>query len=163
MQTESVQIGLWIDLLKEGQVRAHVTLSETEESYTAIMLQRFILCSELTGITLALEYLESQAKNRTLKKSTLGYAADAGLILAGLFPERAKKKNVPVSYLTGMSQVCFFELAQVCETMNHYKEAQQYHEVGRAVERLAYVLYCMRRKNSTIGELLPFIKPSTLH
>lgn len=155
MLLATTEMGLWVDLLREGQERARVALSETEESYTAFMLQRFTERQELTSITLALAYLESQIENSTAKRQgVLWDTADAGLILAGLFPERARTKNVPVSYFTGMSQVCYFELAQLCERMKLPGEAEQYREIGFGVERLAYVLYCTRRKNTTVGELL---------
>lgn len=154
MQIHNAEIGLWVDLLKEGQGRAHVSLSETEESYTALMLQRFARRTDLTTITFALAFMEHAHEGPVQRQDSLWETADAGLLVAGLFPERARKKNVSVSYFTDMSQICFFELAGICERLRHQSEAGMYREIGAGVERVAYVLYCTRRKNIAIQEVL---------
>jgi hypothetical protein len=156
LATGRTSMELWVDLLKEGQKRANIALSEMEEGYTIAMLERHTRNANLIGITLATEYLESQSKSRTERQGILSSVADIGLILAGLFPERAKRKNVPVSYFTGMSQICFFELSGICETRRRFQEAREYHEIGMHAEVLAYVLFCMRRNNTTVREILPF-------
>ncbi len=163
MDTGTTEIGLWVDLLKEGQARAYIRLSETEEAYTVHMLQRFILDSELTSTTLALGYLESQSEGNSKKYKNLWRTADAGLLLAGLFPERARKKNVPVSYFIGMSQVCFLSLAQLCDKIKLPLEAKEYREIAVGVPRVACVLHCTRRKNTTVHELLHLPSGNSLH
>jgi hypothetical protein len=152
--TTNAEIGLWVDLLKEGQDRAHVNLSETEESYAALMLQRFTTKTNLTTITFALAYMEHVHDNQVRRQDSLWETADAGLLMAGLFPTCARKRNVPISYFTGMSQVCFFELAEICDRLKHSDEAGVYREVGIGVERVAYMLYCMRRRSTTMQEVL---------
>lgn len=163
MHTEGTESGLWRDLLKEGQVRAAVTLSETQEAYTVNMLQRFILDTELINTTLALGFLESTNDGPAKKYGSLWHTADAGLLLAGLFPERAGKSNVSVSYFTGMSEACFLSLANLCETMRRPLEAKEYREIGMSVKRLACVLYCTRRRNTTVHEMLNLPKGSLAH
>ena len=163
MHTGTTEIGVWVDFVKEGQARSYITLSETEEAYTVHMLQRFMLDPELTNTTLALGYLESQTESYAKKYGSLWHTADAGLLMAGLFPERARKKNVPISYLKGMSQVCFFSLAQLCDKMKRPLEAKEYREIGAGVERLACVLHCTRRKNTTVHELLDFPEGNSFH
>lgn len=163
MYTENIETGLWVDLLKEGQARAYIRLSEKEEAYTVHMLQRFILDPELTNTTLALGYLESQTEGNSKKYRSLWHTADAGLLMAGLFPERARKKNVPVSYLTGMSQLCFLSLAELCDKIKHPLEAKEYREIAAGVPRVACVLHCARRRNSTVHELLHLPPGDSLH
>lgn len=154
MQLNNAETGLWVDLLKEGQDRAHITLSETEESYTTFMLQRFARRTDLTTITFALAFLEHEHEGPVQRQDSLWETADASLLVAGLFPERARRKNVPVSYFTDMSQICFFELANVCERLRRPDEAGMYREIGTGVERVAYVLFCTRRRNATVQEML---------
>lgn len=153
MHVNNVGTGLWVDLLKEGQDRAHVSLSETEESYTVFMLQRFTRRTDLTTITFALAFMEHERESPVRRQDSLWETADASLLVAGLFPERARRKNVSVSYFTDMSQICFFELAGICDRLNHQGEANMYREIGAGVERVAYVLYCTRRKNTTVQEV----------
>lgn len=154
MQLNNAEIGLWVDLLKEGQDRAHVNLSETEESYTALMLQRFVRRADLTTITFSLAFLEHEHETPVRRQDSLWETADASLLVAGLFPERARKKNVSVSFFTDMSQICFFELANICDRLRHPGEAGTYREIGTGVERVAYVLHCTRRRNPTVQEIL---------
>ena len=163
MLTANTETGLWVDLLKEGQVRACVTLSETEEAYTVHMLQRFMRDVELTDTTLALGYLDSQTDSQAKKYGSLWHTADAGLLLAGLFPERARKRNVSVSYFTDISQVCFFSLAEICDRMRRPLEAKEYREIGTGVKRVTCVLHCARMKTRTVRELLDLPKGNLFH
>lgn len=153
MQLNNAETRLWVDLLKEGQRRARVSLTETEESYTVFMLQRFTRKTDLLALTLALAFLEHEQEPAMQRQDSLWETADTGLLVAGLFPERAKRKNVSVSYFTDMSQICFFELASICDRLKHPGEACMYREIGAGVERVAYVLYCTRRKNTTMQEI----------
>jgi hypothetical protein len=163
MHTEYTETRLWRDLLKEGQTRAYVNLSETQEAYTVHTLQRFLLDSELIKTTLALGYLESQTESQAKRYGSLWNTADAGVLLAGLFPEQARKRNVSVSYFMGMSQVCFFDLAQLCDRMKRPLEAKEYREIGTGVERIVCVLHCVRRRNTTVHELLNLPTGGLLH
>jgi hypothetical protein len=88
---------LWVNLLQEAEARARTKLTTNQESYLVFMLMRFIQRTELLGITLSLQYLESTLEIRRVQEIKLADTADAGLLFAGLFPERAKRLNVSSS------------------------------------------------------------------
>jgi hypothetical protein len=131
---------LWANLVQDASQKASVALSEIQESYIVFMLMRFITKCDLFDKTLALAYLESTLETYRMREVMLSETADTALLLAGLFPERAKKLNVMSSYFVDMSRLCFLDLAALCKRLKHEGEAQMYEEVGSKVELLAYVL-----------------------
>jgi hypothetical protein len=144
---------LWVNLLQEAEARARTKLTTNQESYLVFMLMRFIQRTELLGITLSLQYLESTLEIRRVQEIKLADTADAGLLFAGLFPERAKRLNVSSSYFRDISRICFSDLADLCESMKHKGESLLYREIAKDIEQLAYLLYCTRTSNIPVREL----------
>lgn len=142
--TGNTQTELFVSLLKDAQRNAQVALTENEESYAVFMLMRFMRRCEILNTTLALKYLESTLESRAVSAVLLQDAADAGLLFAGLFPERSRRLNVPYTYFANMSRICFLTLADICDTLKHQGEAMLYREVGASTEKLSYVLSCTR-------------------
>lgn len=154
MSPANAEAWLWVGLIKEGQSRSYIRLSESEEAYTVHLLQRHQRDPALINCNLALGYLESQEQSGSRQYGSLWQTADAGLLLAGLFPEQARARNVSASYFTGMSQCCFSSLAQLCDRLHRPLDAQTYRQMAQAVERVACVLHSVRRGNTTVHELL---------
>ncbi|MFA6608322.1 MAG: hypothetical protein WCT07_00180 [Candidatus Paceibacterota bacterium] len=162
LHVRDTQTELFFDLIRDGEKRAKTFLPESLESYMVFMLQRHLKNATITTTVFAIEYLENLTKNLHERQSCLSETADAGLILAGLFPERSRRLNVSYTYFTDMSQLCFFDLAQVCHRLEHEGEAMLYKELGENVQKLAGVLYASRGSDET-KNLLDFQKISTLH
>ena len=137
-------MALWVDLLKEGQARAQIPLSEFEESYTVFMLCRFMDKPGFMDAVLALSYLESQNLPPHKKEKTLRTTADTGIILAGLFPERAERLNVSCAYFVEMSKACFTELASLYHRMRQPIESRDCFLLARSAEKLSFVLGAVR-------------------
>jgi hypothetical protein len=159
----NTQTELWVNLLQEAEARAKTKLTVNQESYLVFMLMRFVERSELLGITLSLQYLESTLESRKVQEIKLADTADAGLLFAGLLPERAKRLNVSSSYFRNMSRTCFLGLADLCESMKHKEESLLYREIAQSIEQLAYVLYCTRSKNTPIKELFQTTGREIIH
>lgn len=154
MFISSTEVGLWVDLLREGQARAHMDLSEATEAYTVHLLQRYLVSPWLIDVNLALGYLQSQAQSGALKHASLHRTADAGLLLAGLFPSQSRARHVTPSYFTGMSRACFLDLANLCDSMRRPTEAKKYRDMALNVEPVVCVLNCVRRNTRTVHEIL---------
>jgi hypothetical protein len=162
MYVEMKRNELWQNLLKEGQTQSSIVLSEDQEAYLAFALQRFVTRCELVSITLALAYLESFCFGPRHRKLALSDAGDAGLLLAGLFPERAKRLNVSSSYFMEMSKVCFFDLAEVCEQLRHKGEAELYRDIGHNIQKLTRVLSSTRAHKQTDTQVFTFCSNESL-
>lgn len=136
---------LWIKLLKEGQQKSNICLTEYQESYTVFMLQRFLRRADFASVPFALQYLEGMLIVGPIERQgILADVADASLIMAGLFPERARRINVSDYYFVQMSQICFREIADICHRLKHRGETTLYQEVREGVPNIARVLYASR-------------------
>ena len=162
LHTGNTLTELWVDLLQEASGRAKTKLTENQESYLVFMLMRFIGRCELSGITLSLKYLESTLESRRVQEVKLADTADAGLLFAGLFPERSRRLNVSSSYFMEMSRICFFNLADLCEMMKHQGESMLYRDIAENVEKLTYVLSCTRTSKIALQELSQITRQGTL-
>lgn len=104
--------GKWVEFVQHGEARAARMLGEDLESFLVFALMRFMRRTDLFSVVLALEYLNAATTYVGQKrKNALGEVGDISLILAGLFPERARVLNVSESYFTNMGRAAFDELA----------------------------------------------------
>lgn len=142
--TETSEVGLWVSLVKLGETRASVHLPEELESYTVFMLMRNVCNQTLLDEPVALLFLESIDKKDELKKIKLAKAGDQSLLIAGLFPERARRARVSPDYFLSMSQVAYTTLSDVCEKTRKYREAMHYATIAHNAEKIASVLSHMR-------------------
>lgn len=144
---EGTSVSLWTELIKEGEAKTNITLSENEESYIVFMLQRFLRKTEFASLPFAISYLESLLlDSKNYQRAVLNDTADASLIMAGFFPERAKRLCVSSSYFMQISRSCFLELATICDYFKHRGESSLYREVGMNIPNLAAVLYSVKNK-----------------
>ena len=164
---------LWYELLKEGQENARITLTEIEESHSVFMLQRFIRRTDFGSIPFALQYLEQVLSwGKIERQRILSDVGDACLIMAGFFPERAKRVNVSSSYFMDLSQTCYQEHAELSAYMKRKGEAALYQEVGKSVPKIAHVLNASKnkvcqelsslttgRRNSSVSKRTPLQSP----
>ena len=140
---------LWIKLLKEGQSTSKIGLTESQESYAVFMLQRFLRRTEFASVPFALQYLEGMLIVGPIERQgRLADVADASLIMAGLFPERARRINVNSDYFIQMSRMCFQELIRICQRLKRQGETMLYQEIQEGVPDIAHVLYALRSNAS---------------
>ncbi|MEN9881117.1 MAG: hypothetical protein RLZZ308_300 [Candidatus Parcubacteria bacterium] len=163
MHPEDTWKKLLVELVQEGEQRAKIHLSENQESYLVFALRRFAQKCNFLDEALALNYLISISKPSYEQSMLLADTADASLLIAGLYPERAKRLNVSSSYFMTLSKMSFFSLVDVCEKLKHKGEASLYKELGENVSNLVSVLYCTRRNAITTPFLLEENNYTTLH
>ena len=89
---------------------------------------------------IALMFLKSLEEERSVRQLHLAKTADASLIIAGLFPERARRARVSPKYFLSMSQMAYMTLYDVCEAMKKYHDAKQYSLIAENTEKIAIVL-----------------------
>ncbi len=144
LNTANTQTELWFNLIREAEEKRLLTLTETQEGYLVFMLQRFMKRSEIFDTTLALEYLNSSDKPYHQREIALTDVADISLLFAGLFPDRSRKLNVSNRYFRDMGQMCFFDLAILCNRLKHKGEPMLYQDIARSIDVLISVLLCVR-------------------
>ncbi|NNM58614.1 MAG: hypothetical protein HKM04_02230 [Legionellales bacterium] len=102
----------WRALVCEAEKASSIILPDELEGYLVLMLTRFTEQTHLADTVLALEYLEAQTMTGFAKGETLRDVADKCLLIAGLFPQRADKKRVRISYFVEVGRSAYDALAQ---------------------------------------------------
>lgn len=105
--TETAQ---WHALVSEAEAAAGCALKEDTESYLVFMLMRFLRKARLAKDSLALVYLQALQKRGALREQALREVGDQCLLYAGLFPEQAQRRCVPVSYYVDLGRSAYLLL-----------------------------------------------------
>lgn len=113
MQSIIIQptLAQWYGLVYEAEQRRVVHLDEALESYLVFLLMRFVEKPDLASSVLALDFLNSAQYTGEQRNVLLQELGDKCLLLSGLFPGRAQRKRVRISYFVGMGQAAYAELA----------------------------------------------------
>ncbi len=142
----------WYELVSEAEATAHCSLAEELESYLVFLLMRFANRPEVTGTTLALEYLNSVRETGRLQQEQLKDVGDQCLLLSGLFPRLAERKRVKISYFVDLGRVAYQQLS----TLLRNSAAPLYAHLSHDFVPLMDVLQVIGRGNGNATlELLP--------
>jgi hypothetical protein len=102
---------LWFELVREGESRMHLRLPDEVESYLVFVLQRHQHDARLGGRTIALECLHGLELAGQARTDALRDVGDRCLLIAGLFPRLARRRNVPPGYYAALGQAAYAEVA----------------------------------------------------
>lgn len=109
------ETALWHTLVCDAESLAKTTLNEEMESYLVFMLMRFMQDAQLSGRVIALDYLQSFHAHGQAQREQLQEVGDSCLILSGLFPHRAERRQVRISYFVGLGRSAYFNIAEQLE------------------------------------------------
>lgn len=137
---QPTQTALWQELIQKAQDRADTPLEEMLESYLIFVLMRHSADARLGHRLMAMEFLQSQAAVGTERRDGLRDVGDQCLLIAGLFPERAKRRRVPVSYFIDLGSSAYRDLSEAMRA----GIAELYAELSEAFEDLVRVLLAAR-------------------
>jgi hypothetical protein len=106
----------WLALISEAQSACEVTLNEDLESYLVFLLMRFTEQSDIAHSVMALDFLRSHLLEGRHRTGLLRDVGDKCLLFAGLFPGRAQRRRVPISYFVHLGQSAYGELTHGPQT-----------------------------------------------
>lgn len=98
---------LWHELVRDGEDRAHVELPETVESYLVFMLQRHQRDGLLGARVMALDLLDGLDRVGSDRADALRDVGDRCLLIAGLFPALARRRNVTPRYYAALGRSAY--------------------------------------------------------
>jgi hypothetical protein len=130
----------WKTLVKEAEDANHYSLSEDLESYLVFLLTRFTGKPEIANSVLALDFLRSLEHTGQLRNEALRDVGDKSLLFAGLFPGRADKRCVKISYFVDVGRNAYSALA----TLSQNTMSELYVALGKSFVVLMDVLQVMR-------------------
>jgi hypothetical protein len=139
----------WYQLIATAKHACGYDLSDGLDHYLVLTLQAFMENTDIADNVLAIEFLENvtqQSNHETTQN--IRYVGDQCLLLSGLFPERAKKRNVSLSYYIDLGKNSYLHLANAGRHLKLNNEL--FFELGTHFVGLMDVLTVIRhsRNNS---------------
>ena len=142
----------WLSLVTEAESAAELHLDEDMQSYLVFLLMRFTERPELAGSVLAVEYLQSMQSQGRIGHDQLRNVGDKCLLYSGLFPERAERRRVKISYFVDLGRSAYHQLSDRLE----HGAATIYHQLANTFVSLMDILQTMRSLGSPDQRLGPF-------
>ena len=105
----------WHDLVKEAEAFNGVSLDEELESYLVFLLMRYTGKPELAAKVMALDYLNGAQAAGSERREKMRDVGDQCLLFSGLFPKRAEKRRVRVSYYVDLGRTAYQNVAEAAQ------------------------------------------------
>ena len=102
----------WLEILQEAQSIAGYHFSDDVTHYLLITLENQMTQLTLASTMLAFNYLEAHDHSPQVKNRKLRHVGDECLIIAGLFPDVFKKKNISPNYIIQLGKNAYHHIAQ---------------------------------------------------
>jgi hypothetical protein len=147
------ELAQWHTLVQQAEHSYGCQLDETMESYLVFTLMRFMRQQNLGAQALALDFLDARNQPKSLRLEQLRDIGDQCLLLSGLFPQRAQKRLVRVSYYVKMGRSAYQHLGTQIERTS----AELYHQLAETFILLMDLLQTIRGFNN------PALQPIQAH
>lgn len=154
-------LAAWVALVKDAERASGEKLDEQLESYLVFLLQRFASKPDIALAVFALDYLDSHGQQGALQQEQLRDVGDKCLLFSGLFPERATRRHVTVSYFIDMGQNAYHALAGLQQ--KHVVYAQLFKALEQHFVRLMDTLQCMRELAGEGAGITPLLAEEIFH
>ncbi len=141
----------WLSLIHEAEAEAAFHLDEEMQSYLVFLLMRFTEKPELAASVLAVEYLHSMQSIGRIAQDQLRNVGDKCLLYSGLFPQRAKRLRVKISYFVDLGCSAYQQLSERVE----YGAGAMYQRLAGTFVSLMDILQTMRSLNISADQLDP--------
>jgi hypothetical protein len=142
----------WHALVSEAEAACDCRLDEELESYLVFLLMRFVGRPDMASAVLAMEYLNGLVAAGRVRVDQLRDVGDKCLLFSGLFPKRAERRRVKVSYYVGLGRSAYQQLADNAAAA---VLAQFYGHLAEAFVRMMDVLQATRALGGEHGLLAP--------
>ncbi len=110
-------VAQWQTLVFEAEQLCGVELDEELESYLVFTLMRYLRRPEMAQRILAIDFLEACQQNDPQRSESLRNVGDQCLLFSGLFPRRAERRRVKVSYYVDLGRSAYRNLADSLHSM----------------------------------------------
>lgn len=101
----------WFALVKDASEMTGLRLEEGVESYLVMTLDHFIREINLLSAALAPDFLSAIQGKPYSDANRLRDVGDRCLLLSGLFPERALRKNVSLNYFIDLGKGAYHSIS----------------------------------------------------
>ncbi len=112
---DSSELSQWHTLVREAEQDFGCQLDEAMQSYLVFTLMRFAKNQQLNSHALALDYLSSHHLPNNLRSEQLRDIGDQCLLVSGLFPQSAEKRQVGVTYYVDLGRSAYHNISTVTQ------------------------------------------------
>jgi len=137
------ETALFQDMILDAEYRAHIALPHELEGHLVFLLLRFLRGGKRLSGALALHYLEAVQAHGSARVNALNDTGDACLLLAGMFPEQARRRMVGAGYFAQMGLACYRTLADCLLP----RQAKLYHHLCNGFADMLGVLRSLHHSN----------------
>lgn len=148
---QPTELAQWHTLIYEAEDICHTQLGEELQSYLVFLLIRYTTTSELANAILALEYLNSLQSRGKMREEQLRDVGDKCLLYSGLFPGRAERRRVKISYYVHLGISAYASLAQLLAGV----KAKIFSKLSDNFVLLMDILHAIREVNTAKPTLQP--------
>lgn len=134
--TDKPRVELFRDLVREGEERSGQNLDETLESYLVFTLIEHLRDPAIAAQPMALALLDGLDRVGTAREQHLRVVGDRCLLIAGFYPELARKRMVTPRYYAALGRHAYDELAAAVRA----SLAELYQALSGAFDALVRVL-----------------------
>ena len=149
--TRETVTALWQELVRDAERKAGRPLGEDLESYLVFTLMRHYRDAPLAHRVVALEWLEALQRDGRQREDELRDVGDRCLLIAGLYPELAQRRRVPLAYFVDVGRSAYDQLASELRAAL----AELYAQLARAFAQLVRVLVEVRQLSGEWQGLAP--------
>ena len=110
-ETTAEVITLWRDTVQGAEDRCQVRLPEQVESYLVSLLIRYTNQPALANQVIATEFLRATQETDVMRRYSLANVGDQCLLLSGLFPGVAERRQVKVSYFVDIGRSAYADIS----------------------------------------------------
>ncbi len=133
----------WYSLIEEAESRRpQFKIDQDLKAYLMIALQRFTRNPGLLDSIIATEYLNALSLTGEEKKNILRDVGDKCLLLSGLFPEVAERRNLSLLYYVNMGHNSYTTLSELHKTRS--KSQLLFEALGNNFIRLMNLLQAIK-------------------
>jgi hypothetical protein len=146
---DSSELSQWHTLVQEAEQDYGCQLDEAMQSYLVFTLMRFATNSQLNSKALAPDYLISHHLPSSLRSEQLRNIGDQCLLVSGLFPQSAEKRQVGVNYYVDLGRSAYFHIS----TLTQQGVAELYQQLADSFVLLMDLLQTIRQ--NTVPAMQP--------
>jgi hypothetical protein len=109
---EDTEVAQWHSLVRQAEEEYGCYLDESMESYLVFTLMRFMKNQDLATQAVTMNYLKAHGLPKSLRLDQLRDIGDQCLLLSGLYPKRAEKRLVRVSYYVNIGRTAYQHISE---------------------------------------------------
>lgn len=143
----STTTALWHDIIREAETQCNIQLKEELQSYLVFLMMRYTSRPDIANHVVAIDFLSGLGYKLSQKQQALQEVGDKCLIYSGLFPKRAQKRLVQLSYFVNLGQSSYANVSRIHNDL--------YARLAMQFVSLMDVLQALRVYSGKYPDLLP--------